>query len=159
MLWFAGAELPMVQVAPSDAGAGVTVVTGLAALTFTCTGMETLTPVPVKVTVPVYAAAVVNEAVFKLTDRTAGFDRLTLKLLPAPNPIQVWLALAVSATAEVDAVLNWIVCAAGGVVPIVQPTMRDEGAGTTATPAAAATVTCTGIETLTPVPVSAIEPL
>ena len=147
----------MVHVAPSEAGVGVTVVAVLAALTFTCTGMETLTPVPVKVMVPVYEAAAVNEAVFTLTDKMAGFARLTLTLL-AVSPIQVWLALTVSATAEVDAVLNWIVCAAGFAVPMVHPTVRDEGAGTTAT-AAAVTVTCTGIETLTPVPVRVIEPL
>lgn len=41
----------------------------------------------------------------KVTDKLAGFDWLTLKLAAA-SPIHDWLALAVSATADADAVLN-----------------------------------------------------
>jgi phosphoribosylcarboxyaminoimidazole (NCAIR) mutase len=64
----------MVQLAERADGEGVTVVAVAGGATFTCTGMETLTPVPVNVMVPVYAAAAVNEAVLKLTDKLAAFD-------------------------------------------------------------------------------------
>jgi len=94
----------MVQLAVRDAGVDVTFTTGAAA-TFTCTVMETDTPVPVNAMVPVYTAAVVNDAVFSVTDKLPGFEALALRLL-ADSPIHDWLAFAVSDTAAVDAVLN-----------------------------------------------------
>jgi hypothetical protein len=102
----AGAGVPIVQLTLSDDGAGVTVTVGAgAAETFTCTGMETATPVPARLTLPVYVPAVLNEAVLKVMDKLAGFDSLTLKLA-AESPIHDWLALAVNATGDADAVLN-----------------------------------------------------
>ena len=59
-----------------------------AALTLTCTGMETDTPVPVKVMEPLYVPAVLNDAVLKVIDKLSGFDWLTLKLV-AESPIHV----------------------------------------------------------------------
>jgi len=76
-----------------------------AAFTLTCTGMDTDTPVPVNVMLPVYVPAALNAAALKVTGKLAGFDWLTLKLA-AESPIHVWLALAVSETAAVDAVVN-----------------------------------------------------
>jgi len=77
-----------------------------AALTLTATGMETDTPVPVNVMLPVYVPAKVNDAVVNnVTDKLAGLDWLTLKLL-AERAIHDWLALAVRDTADADAVLN-----------------------------------------------------
>jgi hypothetical protein len=67
--------------------------------------MDTDTPVPVNVMLPVYVPAALNAAALKVTGKLAGFDWLTLKLA-AESPIHVWLALAVSETAAVDAVVN-----------------------------------------------------
>ncbi len=87
-----------------DTGAGVTA-TAAAAVTVTVTGMAMETPVPVKVMVPVYVPPAPNDAVFKVTDKPAGFDWLTLKLF-AESPIHDWVAIAASGSAAVDAVLN-----------------------------------------------------
>ena len=76
-----------------------------AALTLTTIGIETDTPVPVNVMLPVYVPAALNAAALKVTGKLAGFDWLTLKLA-AESPIHVWLALTVSATAAADVVLN-----------------------------------------------------
>lgn len=76
-----------------------------AALTLTCTGMERDTPVPVTVILPVYVPAVLNDAVLKVIDKLADLDWLTLKLV-AEEPIHVWLALTVSATAAAEVVLT-----------------------------------------------------
>jgi len=67
--------------------------------------METDTPVPVSVMLPVYVPAALNDAVLTITDKLAGFDWLTLKLA-AESPIHDWLALAVSTTAAADVVVN-----------------------------------------------------
>ena len=93
----------MVQLSLMDAGAGATA-TGAAA-TSTSTGMATVTPVPVTVIVPKYAPTRVNDVVAKVTDKLAGFDWLTLKLLDE-SPIHDWLALAVRETAAAEVVLN-----------------------------------------------------
>jgi hypothetical protein len=130
-----------------------------AALTLTCTGIETDTPVPVNVMLPVYVPAKVSDAVLKVIDRLAVLDWLTLKLA-AESPIHVWLALTVSETAAADVVLNWTVCAAVAGVPMVQLALRDAGAGVTVRAVAAAvTFTTTGMATETPVPVKAMLPL
>jgi hypothetical protein len=76
-----------------------------AAATFTCTGMATDMPVPVTVTAPVYVPAAINDAVLQVTDKLAGLDWLTLRVL-AESTIHDWLALAVSETAATNAVLN-----------------------------------------------------
>jgi len=76
-----------------------------AALTLTTIGIETDTPVPVNVMLPVYVPAKVSDAVLKVTDKLAVLDWLTLKLV-AESPIHVWLALTVSETAAAEAVLN-----------------------------------------------------
>jgi hypothetical protein len=67
--------------------------------------MATETPVPVKAMLPLYVPATLNDWLLKVTDRLAGFDWLTLKLV-AESPIHDWLALAVSETAAADVVLN-----------------------------------------------------
>ena len=46
-----------------------------------------------------------NDAVFRVTDRLAVLVELTLRLV-AERPIHDWFAVAVSATAVVDAVLS-----------------------------------------------------
>jgi len=76
-----------------------------AGLTVTLTGIERETPVPVTWMVALYGPAVVKDAVFKATDKVAGWEWLTLKLA-AESPIHNWLALAVSDIAAVDVVLN-----------------------------------------------------
>ena len=95
----------MVQLAARVDGEGVTVVAAGAAATFTCTGIETLTPVPVNLMVPVYAPAAVNDAVLKVTEKLAAIAWVTLKLL-AESPIHDWLAVTVSASADVEPVLT-----------------------------------------------------
>ena len=76
-----------------------------AAATLTVTGMETDTPMPVRAMLPEYVPAALKDAVLKVTDKLAGLDWLTLKLL-AESPIHDWFAAALSATAAADAVLN-----------------------------------------------------
>jgi len=104
MVCTAGTAAPIVQFTVRGDGAGTTATTAAAA-TVTCTGMETLTPIPLKVMVPLYVPAALKDVVLTVTDKLALFDALTLKLT-AESPIHDWLAAAVSDTAAVDVVLN-----------------------------------------------------
>jgi hypothetical protein len=93
----------MVQLTLRNWGAGVKATE--AAATYTVTGMETDTPVPVRAMLPEYVPAALKDATVKDTDRLAGFDWFAVKLL-AESPIHDWFALAVKETAAAEGVLN-----------------------------------------------------